>query len=168
MEEWNMALDKHGDGQTSPSPPTLLKLKLKTFGWAWCRCLTHLAEWMEKWKWTYETLEIWRILKFQSHSLQKTKVLFIVRSVGSQLLSIAMTASSQGGEISIFYLLEKMVAKKQASHIPFCKIQMASRSLLLMVQKSGVRQLRLAAYPIIYRVWDTSKRWLAWFLNHQP
>ena len=113
MEEWNMALDKHGDGQTSPSPPTLLKLKLKTFGWAWCRCLTHLAEWMEKWKWTYETLEIWRILKFQSHSLQKTKVLFIVRSVGSQLLSIAMTASSQGGEISIFICWKKWLPRNK-------------------------------------------------------
>ena len=38
--------------------------------------------------------------------------------------------------------------------------------ILLMVQKSGVHQLKLVVYPIIYRLWDTSQV-VVWDFFHQ-
>ena len=51
-----------------------------------------------------------------------------------------------------------------------CSLRMLEVSLyiLLMVQKSGMHQLRLVVYPVIYRVVFRRPRWLALgFLNHQ-
>ena len=40
--------------------------------------------------------------------------------------------------------------------------------VILLMEESGDHQLRLVSYPIVYKVWDTSKRWLSTgFLNHQ-
>ena len=123
-------------------------------------------------------LEIWRILKFQSHRHQ-VDWSFVHCEDRWIPTPQHLCHKSPLGKSALPWLLHHRewdftflsVGKngcQETSEPHPCKIQMASRSLLLMVQKSGVHQLRLVAYPIIYRVWDTSKRWLAWFLNHQP
>ena len=86
----------------------------------------------------------------------KNSLGFLVRLIGSYPYLRGLQKDGNNHHVYSYYLQypNKIEHQNPENYYPLAK-------LLLMVQKSGIHQLRLVVYPIIYKVWDTSKRWLA-------